>query len=376
MIKENFDNNGYDYVDLGLPSGTLWATMNVGASNPLDYGLYFKWGDTKGYAANQAEPVYTLDNYKLSTNNSDRDPFTKYNSENAILKLEDDAAHVHMGGDWHMPSPEQIKELINNTTSEWITLDNVSYMTFTSKKDTSKSIFIPAAGYTWISGLVHFSGRDGNLWSSMLSDSQASNGYTLYFDSNCVELGTDDRSYKFPVRGVIDKKHDNSKEKKSNMNENLNLVEILKDAPKGTKLWSPVCGDCELDNINRNASYYPIECISKNLAGYPKSVAFTANGKSPYYFANGECVLFPSKDNKDWSTFKVSKKHKLFRTYQKVLVRELVGKFCDKAVWMADEYSHYDEDLKQHYCTRAYGFDDDEIMPYEGNEDKVGTIAE
>lgn len=66
----------------------------------------------------------------------------------------------------------------------------------------------------------------------------------------------------------------------------------------------------------------------------------------------------------------------MFRTYQKVLVKELVGKNFDKLVWMADEYSHYDEDLKQHYCTRAYGFDDDEIMPYEGNEDKVGTITE
>ena len=53
MIKENFDNNGYSYVDLGLPSGTLWATCNVGASKPSDAGLYFQWGDTQGYTADQ-----------------------------------------------------------------------------------------------------------------------------------------------------------------------------------------------------------------------------------------------------------------------------------------------------------------------------------
>ena len=47
------NNNGYDYVDLGLPSGTLWATMNVGASKPSDYGQYFQWGDTQGYTADQ-----------------------------------------------------------------------------------------------------------------------------------------------------------------------------------------------------------------------------------------------------------------------------------------------------------------------------------
>lgn len=160
------------------------------------------------------------------------------------------------------------------------------------------------------------------------------------------------------------------------MNEKLNLVEILENVPRGTKLWSPICGDCELDNINSNVSYYPIECISKNIEGNSRTIVFTADGKSSYFFANGECVLFPSKENKDWSTFKISKKHKVFKTYQKVLVKELVGINSEKTVWMADEYSHYDEDLKQHYCTRSYGFNDDEIMPYEGNEDKVGTIAE
>ena len=375
MIKENFDNNGHDYVDLGLPSKTLWATCNVGASKPSDSGLYFQWGDTQGYIADQIGEgkEFNWKNYKLNPS-GDGKAFTKYATNGSTLELEDDAAHVNMGGDWHMPTPEQIQELVDNTIKEWTTFYDVNGILFTSNKDTSKFIFIPAAGCAY-DGSVGYVGDEAVVWSSLLNTDNVIFGQGLFFNSFNAGLYYYHRCYGFSVRGVIDKNHDNFKEKKSNMNENLNLVEILKDAPKGTKLWSPVCGDCELDNINRNASYYPIECMSKNLAGYPESVVFTANGKSPYYFANGECVLFPSKDNKDWSTFKVSKKHKVFRTYQKVLVRELVGKFGEKAVWMADEYSHYDEDLELHYTTKDYGFDDDEIMPYEGNEDKVGTIA-
>ena len=92
--------------------------------------------------------------------------------------------------------------------------------------------------------------------------------------------------------------------------------------------------------------------------------SFTKDGwfSDSFAYAYSECVLFPSKENRDWSTFKISKRHKVFNTYQKVLVKELVGRNFNKTVWMADEYSHYDEDLKQHYCTRAYGFVDDELF--------------
>ena len=101
------DFNGHDYVDLGLPSGTLWATMNVGASEPSGAGLYFQWGDTSGYTANQ---VGTGDGEKkFSSDFSDYKfgfypNYSKYATEGAKLELEDDAAHVNMGGDWHMPT--------------------------------------------------------------------------------------------------------------------------------------------------------------------------------------------------------------------------------------------------------------------------------
>ena len=101
------------------------------------------------------------------------------------------------------------------------------------------------------------------------------------------------------------------------MNENLNLVEILKNVPIGTKLYSPVCGVCELFTVNVDFGAFPIVCIGidDGLEWH-----FKANGA----FTNNtgvECLLFPSMENRDWSTFKVPKKHKHFEPFQKVYIR-------------------------------------------------------
>ena len=142
--------NGHDYVDLGLPSGTLWATCNVGASKPSDHGQYFQWGDTSGYTADQVgkDKQFSWSDYKFSIDGSSSN-FRKYTTTGATLELEDDAAHANMGGDWHMPTPTQITELLNNTTHTWTAQGGVNGRLFTSKTDTSKSIFIPAAGGAW-----------------------------------------------------------------------------------------------------------------------------------------------------------------------------------------------------------------------------------
>lgn len=199
--------NGYDYVDLGLPSGTLWATMNVGASKPSDYGLYFQWGDTSGYTADQVgtgegKKKFAPDwsDYKWGKYQN----FTKYTVSGAILELEDDAAHVHMGGDWHMPTPEQIKELIDNTTTAWTTSDVVSGMTFASK-DNSKSIFIPAAGTAW-DGLVVAIRSRGCVLSCMTVAKNSKYVQVLDFLSGIVYLNTTNyhnRCSGLAVRGVI-----------------------------------------------------------------------------------------------------------------------------------------------------------------------------
>lgn len=201
--KKNINSNGHSYVDLDLPSGTLWATMNVGASKPSDYGLYFQWGDTKGYTIDQVgeDKQFTWTDYKFSINGSFAN-FSKYTTPGIMLELEDDTAHANMGGDWHMPTPTQIQELLDNTTSEWATLDGVNGIKFNSKKDESKSIFIPAAGYVcddFYTGI----GNYGFIWASMLHPKYVYSSQELGFGSNGPYLNGYNREFGFSVRGVI-----------------------------------------------------------------------------------------------------------------------------------------------------------------------------
>ena len=213
MVDTKINNNGYDYVDLELPSGTLWATMNVGASSPSESGLYFQWGDTNGYTKEQVgagdgQKKFAIDwsDYKM---NPSRDgvTFTKYTSKGDILEPEDDAAHVHMGGDWHIPTPEQIWELIENTTTIWMTYsrNSVGGIEFTSKRDISKSIFIPASSCV-MDGSIKYYWNDGYIWSSMLSKNNVGYGQYLDLTYEGINLYGNYRSLGFPVRAVIDKK--------------------------------------------------------------------------------------------------------------------------------------------------------------------------
>lgn len=195
--------NGHDYVDLGLKSGTLWATMNVGAAKPSDAGLYFQWGDTKGYTKNQIgkDKQFSWADYKFSIDGSSSN-FSKYTTTGATLELADDAANANMGGSWHMPTPTQIQELINETTNTWTTQDGVSGMTFTSTTN-GKSIFIPAAGDVY-DGSLDDIGDYGYVWLSMLSPSNVRDGQFLSFDSeDDFRVFYGYRSSGFSVRGVL-----------------------------------------------------------------------------------------------------------------------------------------------------------------------------
>ena len=111
--KKNYDFNGHEYIDFGLPSGTLWAKYNVGATSTSASGDYFQWGNT--VSKNLTNPYY------------DGTTFTKYNEIDGkkILDLEDDPAHVHMGGDWHTPTIEQFIELLSNVPYNF----DISYST-------------------------------------------------------------------------------------------------------------------------------------------------------------------------------------------------------------------------------------------------------
>lgn len=209
-MDKKINKNGFDYVDLGLPSGTLWATCNVGANKPSEYGLYFQWGDTQGYTKEQVgkgeeQKKFASDwnDYKWylsGSENEDNLTFKKYKAKGEGLELEDDAAHVYMGGNWHMPTPDQIKELTANTTSTWTTQDGVNGRLFTSSN--GKSIFIPAAGYAY-GGSVYDIGDEADVWASMLDTDDVYYGQYLSFYSDNAGLYSSYRYFGFSVRGVI-----------------------------------------------------------------------------------------------------------------------------------------------------------------------------
>lgn len=168
LKRKNSDESiSQPYVDLGLPSGTLWAAMNIGAEKVTDAGLYFAWGETQGYLGISNERRLNWDDYKFGNESE----ITKYNSTDMLSKLElvDDAASVNWGGKWRMPTVKQIRELLNpkNCTNEWVENYNgsgVNGRLFSSVRNGNK-LFVPAAGY-------HLAevGKVGWIWSCELND--------------------------------------------------------------------------------------------------------------------------------------------------------------------------------------------------------------
>lgn len=212
--------NGHEYVDLGLPSGVKWATCNVGATSPEDYGDYFAWGETEGYMS--GKKTFTLDNYKwyMFTTAKDDDGFdfstvgyTKYVMQSdasigyngfydnkTILDLDDDAAHVNWGGDWRMPTMEEMRELYKECTWALSSLNGIKGQKVTGPN--GNYIFLPAAGFHW--GAT-FGGAttNGSYWSSSLSTGSSRNALNVYFMNDEVKLSNIDRYVRaFSVRPV------------------------------------------------------------------------------------------------------------------------------------------------------------------------------
>lgn len=191
-------------VDLGLPSGTLWATTNVGATSPEGYGDYFAWGETEPYYNGDSQSPLTLTwktgktagydwtSYtKFGTYDSSASyhyyGFTKYNVTNGptILESADDAATANWGSAWRMPTLDEWKELVNNTDHEWATINGVNGQKFMKKTDRSVFIFLPAAGYR---SMTYLDDQElyGNYWSSELDGDGSRGAWGLYFDSGRV----------------------------------------------------------------------------------------------------------------------------------------------------------------------------------------------
>lgn len=189
-IEENIpDYNGHDYVDLGLPSGLKWATCNVGAKSPEDYGDYFAWGE-----------ITSKEEYNYSNSST-------YGVEmNDISGNETyDAATANWGGTWRMPTCIEIKELIDNCTWTGTIQNGVNGGTFTGPN--GKQIFLPFAGSRGHT-LLHGDGEWGHYWSSTPYDDEEdddlidSRAYTIACTEDFVLGFNKYRNDGLPVRPV------------------------------------------------------------------------------------------------------------------------------------------------------------------------------
>jgi len=198
--------NGHEYVDLSLPSGTLWATCNVGASKPEDYGNYYAWGETS------SKSTYNWSTYKFG----DYNKLTKYCNDSdygdndftdnlTTLQSVDDPATVNWGSGWRTPSKAQWEELLANTMNQWTMKNGVRGRLFTSKKN-DEALFLPASGNCrWASEPI-FAGFDGYYCSRSLYTGYSLCAWYLFFDSdNCRLNNYVDRSNGVSVRPVREK---------------------------------------------------------------------------------------------------------------------------------------------------------------------------
>ncbi len=186
-------------VDLGLPSGTLWADRNVGADSPEDYGDYFAWGETS------TKSTYNWSTYKWCRVSSDT--MTKYCTDSSygtvdnktVLDLEDDAAYVNMGAEWRMPTYDEQEELSNNCTWTWTTQKGTKGYKVTGPN--GNSIFLPAAGYRYDSHLS-YAGSNCDYWSASLHESFLDYACDLYFSSSRYYTSNSSRYIGRTVRAV------------------------------------------------------------------------------------------------------------------------------------------------------------------------------
>ena len=225
----------HDYIEIG---DIKWATMNIGANSVTDYGLYFQWGDTQGYAASEVgsgtgKKYFSWSDYKYSNNGgSSASDMTKYTCSGSSgsgsgsgsdfegdglceLLPDDDAATAAWGGSWRMPTTEEFATLdaaidfidsggtTISGTNKLTTLSGVKGILVADTNDHSKRLFFPAAGLCG-DGSVNGVGSGGLYWSSSLGASGVVYGRYLGFDSRGVNWqSSNNRYYGFAVRPVL-----------------------------------------------------------------------------------------------------------------------------------------------------------------------------
>ena len=189
--------DGHDWIDLGLPSGLKWATCNVGATTPEGYGDYFAWGETEP-APNNNYGTSNCSTYGLSYSSLQSQG---YIDNNGNLTAQHDAATANWGGDWRMPTYDELNELRAQCTWTWTTQNGVIGYRVTGPN--GNSIFLPAAGYRGGSSLYD-AGSYGYYWSSTPYGSGSYGAYGLDFGSSNQSMDNNYRYYGRSVRPVIE----------------------------------------------------------------------------------------------------------------------------------------------------------------------------
>ena len=198
--------NGHEYVDLGLPSGTLWATCNIGADTVEEFGDYFAWGET------EPKELYDWKSYQYGRFVHERYELNKYCTDSAygfngfvdnltVMEPDDDVARTCWGEGWRMPTIGEWEELFLNTTGVWTTLNDVKGWRCTASN--GNSLFLPAAGYWWDDA---FNADLGLYWSRTINKEFPYRAWGFHFNCDSSHLcGSSDRNRGQTVRAVCSK---------------------------------------------------------------------------------------------------------------------------------------------------------------------------
>ena len=209
---EESEEDEHEYVDLGLPSGTLWATENIKDDNGNE--LYFAWGETQGYTAEQVGKdknfTWKIENNDyafgpIDWNDKTNRGMKKYNNTDGLTVLEpkDDAAIINWCKGWKMPTKEQFQELIDNTEHEWTKVDGIQGAKLTSNVEgyTDRFLFFPAVGYA-VNGVVYSVGDSGYCWSASVGGDGISDARRFYSNEDFSIVYYSARNVGNPVRPV------------------------------------------------------------------------------------------------------------------------------------------------------------------------------
>ena len=205
IIAQN-SSNGHEWIDLGLPSGLKWATCNVGATKPEEYGDYFAWGETV------PKITYDWSTYKYG---AAYDKLTKYctnalygldNFANSktILDIEDDAANSDWGGNWRIPTFEEWTELREHCIWTWTAnYNNIGISGYiVTGKNNGKSIFLPAAG-SYNDDDLNDAGNSGLYWSSSINMADPYFAWHVRFSADLLFAYSVGRIYGLSIRPVL-----------------------------------------------------------------------------------------------------------------------------------------------------------------------------